>query len=148
MFIFFFFKQKTAYEMRISDWSSDVCSSDLIENGRTHDWAYASYEGRTTIAAEAARAGGVKSERAGPVSVAELVDMAGRIEITPEGKADVRARLPGQIVWMTGPLGQAVRKGQAVLRVESSHALPTYYVSGPNSGNIIEKNHNVGTLPG
>src|SRR3546814_15262681 len=28
-FIFFFFKQKTAYEMRISDWSSDVCSSDL-----------------------------------------------------------------------------------------------------------------------
>src|SRR3546814_7638946 len=27
----FFFKQKTAYEMRISDWSSDVCSSDLIE---------------------------------------------------------------------------------------------------------------------
>src|SRR3546814_13478857 len=29
--LFFFFKQKTAYEMRISDWSSDVCSSDLFE---------------------------------------------------------------------------------------------------------------------
>src|SRR3546814_11337652 len=29
LYIFFFFKQKTAYEMRISDWSSDVCSSDL-----------------------------------------------------------------------------------------------------------------------
>src|SRR3546814_5528294 len=29
LFWFFFFKQKTAYEMRISDWSSDVCSSDL-----------------------------------------------------------------------------------------------------------------------
>src|SRR3546814_6633100 len=28
---FFFFKQKTAYEMRISDWSSDVCSSDLAD---------------------------------------------------------------------------------------------------------------------
>src|SRR3546814_10775532 len=28
--VFFFFKQKTAYEMRISDWSSDLCSSDLI----------------------------------------------------------------------------------------------------------------------
>src|SRR3546814_10062727 len=28
--IFFFFKQKTAYELRISDWSSDVCSSDLF----------------------------------------------------------------------------------------------------------------------
>src|SRR3546814_7473130 len=30
MVFFFFFKQKTAYELRISDWSSDVCSSDLI----------------------------------------------------------------------------------------------------------------------
>src|SRR3546814_4731231 len=29
---FFFFKQKTAYELRISDWSSDVCSSDLLED--------------------------------------------------------------------------------------------------------------------
>src|SRR3546814_7720501 len=29
LWFFFFFKQKTAYEMRISDWSSDVCSSDL-----------------------------------------------------------------------------------------------------------------------
>src|SRR3546814_10583157 len=29
--VFFFFKQKTAYEMRISDWSSDVCSSDLAD---------------------------------------------------------------------------------------------------------------------
>src|SRR3546814_20808985 len=31
--VFFFFKQKTAYEMRISDWSSDVCSSDLVLDG-------------------------------------------------------------------------------------------------------------------
>src|SRR3546814_3546787 len=30
VYTFFFFKQKTAYEMRISDWSSDVCSSDLL----------------------------------------------------------------------------------------------------------------------
>src|SRR3546814_7405179 len=34
---FFFFKQKTAYEMRISDWSSDVCSSDLKAPGRIID---------------------------------------------------------------------------------------------------------------
>src|SRR3546814_4126443 len=33
LFFMFFFKQKTAYEMRISDWSSDVCSSDLQHRG-------------------------------------------------------------------------------------------------------------------
>src|SRR3546814_5720071 len=35
--VFFFFKQKTAYEMRISDWSSDVCSSDLDGEARVDE---------------------------------------------------------------------------------------------------------------
>src|SRR3546814_4765065 len=37
-FLIFFFKQKTAYEMRISDWSSDVCSSDLVVVADHVDW--------------------------------------------------------------------------------------------------------------
>src|SRR3546814_1374216 len=37
----FFFKQKTAYEMRISDWSSDVCSSDLVRGALEHGVAAA-----------------------------------------------------------------------------------------------------------
>src|SRR3546814_11252695 len=36
--LFFFFKQKSAYEMRISDWSSDVCSSDLIARELSQRW--------------------------------------------------------------------------------------------------------------
>src|SRR3546814_3797180 len=40
VFVLFFFKQKTAYEMRISDWSSDVCSSDLEPPpGRCDAWS-------------------------------------------------------------------------------------------------------------
>src|SRR3546814_1596230 len=38
--MFFFFKQKTAYEMRISDWSSDVCSSDLDIPAQARDLAH------------------------------------------------------------------------------------------------------------
>src|SRR3546814_3922283 len=45
-FFFFFFKQKTAYEMRISDWSSDVCSSDLFSIGK---W-WSSNRGRFSVA--------------------------------------------------------------------------------------------------
>src|SRR3546814_3895913 len=49
-FCFFFFKQKTAYEMRISDWSSDVCSSDLLygfrHQGRRGDHADLRAQGR------------------------------------------------------------------------------------------------------
>src|SRR3546814_6250244 len=53
--LFFFFKQKTAYEMRISDWSSDVCSSDLpmIENIPFNDDNIAGFriDGRLTAEA-------------------------------------------------------------------------------------------------
>src|SRR3546814_15919507 len=58
---FFFFKQKTAYEMRISDWSSDVCSSDLSPDtpvGR----AYAP-DARTTKIAAGRRTSAIKSRR-------------------------------------------------------------------------------------
>src|SRR3546814_19864322 len=44
--MFFVFKQKTAYEMRISDWSSDVCSSDLADAGGAgvHPQAHADHD--------------------------------------------------------------------------------------------------------
>src|SRR3546814_19379678 len=38
MCLFFLCKQKTAYEMRISDWSSDVCSSDLVDSEVFNEW--------------------------------------------------------------------------------------------------------------
>src|SRR3546814_6953083 len=41
----FFLKQTTAYDLRISDWSSDVCSADLLATGRT-DQALTAYEQR------------------------------------------------------------------------------------------------------
>src|SRR3546814_13500607 len=45
VFFLFFFKQKTAYEMRISDWSSDVCSSDLCKLGGGGAGGYVSFGG-------------------------------------------------------------------------------------------------------
>src|SRR3546814_9653979 len=48
----FFFKQKTAYEMRISDWSSDVCSSDLRRSPLLHDRRSAEPRARRAVAQE------------------------------------------------------------------------------------------------
>ena len=118
------------------------------EGGRHHKWSYPSYEGRTVIAPDAAKAGGVTVEAAGPATISDLIDMGGRIEITPEGKADVRARLPGLIVSLSGKLGQQVSRGQVLARVESSHSLQVYTVTAPISGTIVEKNVNVGDTTG
>src|SRR3546814_17957583 len=59
LFVFFFFKQKTAYEMRISDWSSDVCSSDLLPDLRNP----VTFEMAPAPKAEKARSKAEKSEK-------------------------------------------------------------------------------------
>ena len=119
-----------------------------VEGGRTHSWSYASYEGRTTISAQAARQGGVKSEKAGPAAVSELITMSGRVEIVPEGKADVRAIYPGRVLQLRGELGQHVKKGEVLARVESGSSLQTYSVTAPINGVIVEKNATIGEVTG
>src|SRR3546814_7952030 len=65
MYVFFFFKQKTAYVMRISDWSSDVCSSDLeFERDMIRE--------RTMAGLAAARARGRKGGRKFALSKAQV----------------------------------------------------------------------------
>ena len=119
-----------------------------VEGGRTHSWSYASYEGRTTISAQAARQGGVKSEKAGAATVSELITMSGRVEIVPEGKADVRAIYPGRILQLRGELGQQVKKGEVLARVESGSSLQTYSVTAPINGVIVEKNATTAEVTG
>src|SRR3546814_2892404 len=80
---FFFFKQKTAYEMRISDWSSDVCSSDLPDGVGVHPLKLAFGYIRK------ARALGVKIHPASPVLGWETVGGVHHLR-TPGGI--VRAR--------------------------------------------------------
>src|SRR3546814_7660157 len=78
--MFFFFKQKTAYEMRISDWSSDVCSSDLVvlEEKRPFDTQVTQYVfGLNTSAGHAARGEGDRD----------------RLAITDEGRPSAQPRL-------------------------------------------------------
>src|SRR3546814_8214618 len=67
-YLLFFFKQKTAYELRISDWSSDVCSSDLLRRGRGARHRRAGADGRRPAdlhRRRPARQGGGGKPRAG-----------------------------------------------------------------------------------
>src|SRR3546814_10316628 len=57
MFLCFFFKQKTAYEVRISDWSSDVCSSDLLRVSRCISCCVVCLDGCRVARARASGAG-------------------------------------------------------------------------------------------
>src|SRR3546814_12045486 len=65
MYFFFFFKQKTAYEVRISDWSSDVCSSDL-----SHHRCRRRYRLRARHHREARRPRSARQSRSRPADAA------------------------------------------------------------------------------
>src|SRR3546814_20602414 len=83
---FFFFKQKTAYEMRISDWSSDVCSSDLRAGAGRPVQARRLHRRRTVCAGRARQRAGRRHRRCPPdrksvvegKSVSVRVDLGGR----------------------------------------------------------------------
>src|SRR3546814_3184706 len=96
MFFVFFFKQKTAYEMRISDWSSDVCSSDLWNLHNAHVDVVESGEGSLEL------------ER-------------GVVRVVPEGEQQVNRDateccLPQGIVNRTPVLGARLEIGRATCR--------------------------------
>jgi len=118
------------------------------EGGRRHVWTYASYEGRTTITRTAADAAGVKVEAAGPATLVEALDLQGRVEILPEARQEVRAMYPGRIVAMSKSVGETVRRGEVIARVESSYSLQTYSVRAPISGVIVERNGGPGAVAG
>src|SRR3546814_5045979 len=72
LFVLFFFNQMTAYEMRISDWSSDVCSSDLVHHGRIYGQAFE----QPRLGIEAARRGDAEAVARNRAAVGNAADPA------------------------------------------------------------------------
>ena len=118
------------------------------EGGRRHQWRFPSYEGRTTIADEAARAAGIETAVAGPAQVGETLEIIGRVELDPAGSAEVGAKYPGPVMAVYRSVGDRVSRGTLLARVESSNSLQTYSVFAPIAGVITQRNTNVGDIAG
>ena len=115
-------------------------------DGKTHRWAFPSYEGRVTIADSAARAAGIETEQVGPQQVGDTVEIIGRVELDPTGSAEVGAKYPGPVVSVHRNVGDRVGRGTLLARVESSNSLQTYSIYAPIGGVITQRNTNVGDV--
>lgn len=115
--------------------------------GRRYRWAFPSYEGRTQMSAEAAEESGVRIERAGPVTIGETRELLGTVVLAPSASGEVRAQFPGPIRALYKQVGQSVRRGELIARVESNESLQVYPVYAPMAGVIAERN-NVGDIAG
>jgi len=127
--------------------SFDV-SVTASEGGRRHVWEYESYEGRVTFPAAAAEAAGIEIARAGPASLSETIEIIGYVELEPSATSNVGARFPGRVVSTSRNVGDFVRAGQELARVESTESMQVYAITAPVSGVIVERRTNVGDIAG
>lgn len=118
------------------------------EGGRTHRWKYDSFEGRVSMPAAAARAAGLAFENAGPAEIGEALELIGRVELDPSATAEVGAKFPGRVVSASLNVGDRVRRGQVLARVESNESMQIYSVTAPISGVITERRTNPGDVAG
>jgi membrane fusion protein, heavy metal efflux system len=114
--------------------------------GKTHKWAYASYEGRTVIAAKAAAEAGVTTEKVGPAVIKQTVALLGHVNLAPGAQASLRARFPGRVLAVLKNVGDSVASGEALARIESNESLQTYAVTAPFAGVVLERAVNVGDV--
>jgi membrane fusion protein, heavy metal efflux system len=119
-----------------------------VENGKRHMWKYASLEGRTTISAEAAKAGGIELLTAGPATIGDVRELFGTVQLATTGRSEIRGQFPGRIVSMTKTVGDTVKRGQLIARIESNESLQIYPVYATASGVVAERHGNVGDVTG
>ncbi len=115
-------------------------------NGKPHRWSYASYEGRTVIRDKAAAEAGVTIEKSGPATIKQTIELLGHADLAPGAKASLRARFPGRILSVAKTLGDAVRAGDELARIESNESLQAYRITAPFRGLVLERNANPGDV--
>ena len=107
--------------------------------GRDHRFEYESYEGRTTIAADVARAAGIGTATAGPGTISDELVLYGAIAPDATRVRAVHARFPGVIRAVSRNVGDAVRSGDALATIESNESLQTYAVTAPINGTVTAR---------
>jgi cobalt-zinc-cadmium efflux system membrane fusion protein len=116
--------------------------------GAKHGWAYASYEGRTSIAADMAAAAEIKTAIAGPGVLRETLALYGAIQPNAERVRSVVARFPGPIRSVSKQIGDTVKAGDTLATIESNESLQTYAVTAPIAGVITQRRANAGEVAG
>lgn len=119
-----------------------------VHAGKTHQWAYDSFEGRATIPAKIAKEAGIKTEVAGPATLTETLTLYGQVAANPERQRDVSARFPGLIRSVSKRLGDTVKAGDTLATIESNDSLQTYALKAPLGGIVTMRDANAGEESG
>ena len=114
-------------------------------SGKQFRWHYESYEGRTQIEADVARAMGIEVAQAASGQIRETIQIQGTILPHPNAVTEVRGRFPGLVQSLQKTIGDSVRQGEALARVLSNKSMQTYVVTAPRDGIVIARDARVGS---
>lgn len=113
--------------------------------GKTSEWGYQSYEGRTQISAKAAEAAGVKIAIAEPASIPDVIELSGVISLNEDRNARVGGRFPGIIKSLNKTVGQSVRAGEVLATLDRNVTLQDYTLASPIDGVVVARTANIGS---
>jgi len=131
-------------DMEIYEPHSFVVRINATYQGISHHWEYDNFEGRTTIAQSMAEVMDIKTAIAGPATLHQTIPAYGTLALPPQAKYSISARFDGEIKQLHVAMGDAVRKGQKLVTVESNESLSAYNINAPSAGIITEQFANTG----
>lgn len=109
------------------------------QKGKSARWEYDSYEGRTTMSAEAVKSSGIVIEPSGPAKIRTSIKVNGRVQPNEDHMTHVIPRYPGIVKKINKRLGDPVAKDEVVAVVESNESLQAYEVKSSLAGTVIGK---------
>ena len=116
--------------------------------GKSFEWQFDSYEGRTTIAANTAQVMGIATSEAGPELLKEQLTLSGVIQADPARVSRVRARYAGIVREVAAQPWSNVARGALLARVQSNESLQNYSIEAPIGGVLVEHRAQVGEATG
>ncbi|MGA0840913.1 MAG: efflux RND transporter periplasmic adaptor subunit [Pseudomonadales bacterium] len=119
---------------------------DAVVEGKRHEWRYASPEGQTAIPTATAKANGIVNETAGPATIDETRELYGTVQLASAARSEIRAQFPGRVVAVMKNVGDPVRSGDLLARIESSESLQVYPVYATAGGVVAERHGNPGDV--
>ncbi|WP_339771959.1 HlyD family efflux transporter periplasmic adaptor subunit [uncultured Paraglaciecola sp.] len=112
--------------------------------GRKYTWQYDNFEGRTLIEDKVAKAMNIETEFVESATLHQTIKVYGKLVLPADAKRTIQARFEGEIKQVHVGLGDAVKKGQLLLTIESNESLKSFQINAPIAGIISQQLANTG----
>jgi cobalt-zinc-cadmium efflux system membrane fusion protein len=123
---------------------SFMVSIEANYQGRKYTWQYDNFEGRTLIEDKVAKAMNIETEFVASATLHQTIKVYGKLVLPADAKRTIQARFEGEIKQVHVGLGDAVKKGQLLLTIESNESLKSFQIHAPIAGIISQQLANTG----